>query len=206
VTKAPVWDDQHGFGTTGVAEQSERAILNGYCVEDGPFKDFVIPYLDAKDYPHCLSRGFAQGEELKNQSKMVSPNVIEDLLSLDSYNAFNLGLEHGPHLAIPRSIRGDFSLLTAPSGELMLIARNALLMELSHLDPVFFLHHAQLDRLWWKWQVLHPKKSAQYEGVVSHRSKEQASPNDLLKMGDLAPDIAVAQIIDTQSDFLRYHY
>jgi hypothetical protein len=117
VTQAPIWDDKHGFGTTGVADQPERPILKGYCVMDGPFKDFVIPYLDDEVYPHCLSRGFAQGEELKNQSKMVSPDVIENLLSLNSYDAFNLGLEHGPHLAIPRAIRGDFSLLTAPSGK-----------------------------------------------------------------------------------------
>jgi hypothetical protein len=121
VTQAPIWDDEHGFGTTGVADQPERAILNGYCVMDGPFKDFVIPYLDDRVYPHCLSRGFAQGEELRNQSEMVSPDVIENLLSLNSYDAFNLGLEHGPHLAIPRAIRGDFSLLTAPSGKLIRI-------------------------------------------------------------------------------------
>ena len=32
------------------------------------------------------------------------------------YEAINLGLEDGPHIAIPRSIRGGFSLLTASSG------------------------------------------------------------------------------------------
>jgi tyrosinase len=76
----------------------------------------MIPYLDNKYYPHCLSRGFLKGEELKNQSKMLSPEMIEELLSFEDYSSFNLGLEHGPHLAIPHSIRGDFSLLTAPSG------------------------------------------------------------------------------------------
>lgn len=35
---------------------------------------------------------------------------------MNDYEAFNLELEDGPHVAIPRSIRGDFSLLTAPSG------------------------------------------------------------------------------------------
>jgi tyrosinase len=117
VTKAPVWNDEHGFGTTGDAQQSKHAILKGYCLVDGPFKDFTIPYLDDKYYPHCLSRGFLEGEELKNQSKMLRPDMIEDLLSLHEYESFNLGLEHGPHLAIPHSIRGDFSLLTAPSGK-----------------------------------------------------------------------------------------
>jgi tyrosinase len=116
VTKAPIWDSDHGFGTTGDPHQTKHAILKGYCLVDGPFKDFTIPYLDDKYYPHCLSRGFLEGEELKNQSKMLSPDMIEELLSLEEYDSFNLGLEHGPHLAIPHSIRGDFSLLTAPSG------------------------------------------------------------------------------------------
>ncbi|KAJ4366488.1 hypothetical protein N0V83_008124 [Neocucurbitaria cava] len=119
ITKAPIWDGEHGFGSTGVPDKSARAILSGYCVTDGPFKDIMIPYLDEKHYPHCLSRGFLQGEELKNQSMMISPDALESLLSLDDYESFNLGLEHGPHLAIPRSIRGDFSLLTAPSGKLL---------------------------------------------------------------------------------------
>lgn len=120
ITKAPIWNSEHGFGTTGYAEPSSHAIVGGYCVRDGPFKEFVIPYLDEKPYPHCLSRGFLVGDDLKNKSTMISPEIVEGLLSLDNYNEFNLGLENGPHLAIPRSIRGDFSLLTAPSGKLYL--------------------------------------------------------------------------------------
>lgn len=54
---------------------------------------------------------------------MLKPEVLEALMAMDSYEDFNLGLEHGPHLAIPQSIRGDFSLLTAPSGKLALIIR-----------------------------------------------------------------------------------
>jgi tyrosinase len=116
VIQAPIWDAEHGFGTTGDATQSDQAIVQGYCVVDGPFKDFEIPYMDEIHYPHCLSRGFLEGEALRNQSTMLRPDMIEGLLSLKDYSAFNLGLEHGPHLVIPRSIRGDFSLLTAPSG------------------------------------------------------------------------------------------
>jgi tyrosinase len=123
LTNAPIWDDEHGFGTSGVAEKSKSAILNGHCVVNGPFKDFVIPYLDTQETPHCLSRGFAQGKELQKQAEMVSPNEIESLLALHSYDAFNLGLEHGPHLAIPRFVRGDFLLLTAPSGQSAPIAK-----------------------------------------------------------------------------------
>jgi tyrosinase len=117
VTKAPVWDAKSGFGSDGDPSISQGAIVGGFCVHDGPFRSFEVPYLDEKYYPHCLSRGFLSGDKLHDQAEDLSPRKMEEVLSLDDYNAFNLGLENGPHLAIPRSIRGDFSLLTAPSGE-----------------------------------------------------------------------------------------
>jgi len=117
VTKAPVWDSETGFGSNGESSISQGTVLNGYCVDDGPFRHLEIPYLDEKYYPHCLSRGFLSGDELRNQSENLSPQKMEEVLGLEDYNSFNLGLENGPHLAIPRSIRGDFSLLTAPSGK-----------------------------------------------------------------------------------------
>ncbi|KAF1953408.1 Di-copper centre-containing protein [Byssothecium circinans] len=188
ITKSPIWSTDHGFGTTGDPERSLDTILNGHCVVDGLFADIVIPYLDEKFYPHCLSRGFAQGEELRNLSMMLSPETIEDLLDLDEYDAFNLGMEHGPHLAIPRSIRGDFSLLTAPS------------------DPVFFLHHAQLDRLWWKWQLLHPQKRWEYSGLAKHGLRESASVEDLLLVERIAGDVKVEEVLDTHGALFCYRY
>ncbi|KAF2204311.1 monooxygenase [Delitschia confertaspora ATCC 74209] len=188
VTASPIWDAEHGFGSNGQPNKSKEDIVKGYCVSDGPFKEWEILYLDEEYYPHCLSRGFLTGEELEAQSESLVPERIEELLDVPNYNSFNLGLENGPHLAIPRSIRGDFSLLTAPS------------------DPVFFLHHTQLDRLWWRWQSRERTRIAQYEGLAAHHSHESASITDLLKMGGLAPDIPVLRVLDTESEPLCYRY
>jgi len=76
----------------------------------------MIPYLDAEYTPHCLSRGFEHGHELAEHGTWFNPAALEALLRVNDYETFNLGLEDGPHIAIPRSIRGDFLLLTAPSG------------------------------------------------------------------------------------------
>lgn len=122
VTKAPVWSVEHGFGSTGDPKQSSHAIMDGYCVVDGPFGGLEIPYLDEEYHPHCLSRGFVEGEELTNQSIKLSPDYVEGLLDMDKYESLNLGVEHGPHSAIPFSIRGDFALFTAPSGKLRQLA------------------------------------------------------------------------------------
>ncbi|KAH8714043.1 hypothetical protein GQ44DRAFT_625199 [Phaeosphaeriaceae sp. PMI808] len=188
VTNAPIWDIEHGFGSDGNVTDSDKTIVGGHCVMSGPFERFSIPYLDEKYYPHCLSRGFLDGEALRKECMALSPDTIERLMAISDYSSFNLGLENGPHLAIPHSIRGDFSLLTAPS------------------DPVFFLHHAQLDRLWWKWQNIHPLNRFDFEGRKAHGDNQSASSLDLLKMGGLAPDLIVAELLDTRSNRLCYQY
>lgn len=73
-------------------------------------------------------------------------------------------------------------------------------------DPVFFLHHAQLDRLWWKWQQEKPERLREYNGESAHRSGINASLQDQLEMGGLAPAVAVEQVIETKAGLLCYEY
>lgn len=89
------------------------------------------------------------------------------------------------------------------------------LLALSHVqansshnpDPVFFLHHTQLDRLWWTWQTRDPEpRMWQYRGRAGNYSSETASLDDILPMGGLAPDIPVSDIIKTEGDTLCYRY
>ena len=183
-------------------------IVRGHCVTDGPFAHFEIPYLDAVYRPHCLSRGFENGSELAKHGTWFNPAALETLLGVDEYDAFNLGLEDGPHIAIPRSIRGDFSLLTAPSGVYKCTDSGGYLDIADwDQDPVFFLHHGQLDRLWWTWQGMDGRKRRRvYSGKRSHNSSEDASLDDVIPMGGLAPDTTVGSIIDTESGLLCYSY
>ncbi|SLM40374.1 Uncharacterised domain, di-copper centre [Lasallia pustulata] len=188
ITQAPVWHEKDGFGTNGDPSVGE-AIMGGHCVVDGPFARLEVPYIDKRPKPHCLSRGFESGGQLAKHGSWFRPEAMEKLQRGNDYNAFNLGLEDGPHIAIPRSIRGDFSMFTAP------------------YDPVFFLHHTQLDRLWWTWQQRDPQnRKWQYRGLAAHNFTDPASLTDVIPMGGLAPDIKVAEIIDTESDLLCYIY
>lgn len=93
------------------------AYFNGYCVTDGPFAMLEIPYLEDIHLPHCLLRGFENSSSLASLGEALSPATLEALLASADYETFNLGLENGPHIAIPRSINGDFSLHTAPFGK-----------------------------------------------------------------------------------------
>ena len=72
------------------------------------------------------------------------------------------------------------------------------------LDPVFFLHHANLDRLWSKWQHVHDASA--YHGKQSMVSAEEASLNDRLNIGGLLEDVAVSDVLDTTSGIFCYQY
>lgn len=205
ITQAPVWHEKDGFGTNGDPSVGE-AIMGGHCVVDGPFARLEVPYIDKRPKPHCLSRGFESGGQLAKHGSWFRPEAMEKLQRGNDYNAFNLGLEDGPHIAIPRSIRGDFSMFTAPYGvswvePVLNYPTNF------RIDPVFFLHHTQLDRLWWTWQQRDPQnRKWQYRGLAAHNFTDPASLTDVIPMGGLAPDIKVAEIIDTESDLLCYIY
>ena len=75
----------------------------------------------------------------------------------------------------------------------------------SLVDPVFFLHHTQLDRLWRLWQERDLDKHLwQYDGYASHKSEEEASLDDVIPMGGLGPDVFVKDIMDTRAGMLCY--
>ena len=74
-------------------------------------------------------------------------------------------------------------------------------------DPIFFLHHAQIDRIWWKWQQYDlPRRQNMYTGSFKPRSEEQASLDDIVSIGGLAPDVKVSEIVDVRSDIFCYTY
>lgn len=78
-------------------------------------------------------------------------------------------------------------------------------------DPLFFLHHTQVDRLWWLWQQQNPSnRTMQYNG--NHPSQPDGSPgapvslNDKLPMGGLGAQGVVRDYMDTKSAKLCYKY
>lgn len=114
VTHSPVWDTTLGFGGDGNEKDLES--IHGHCVTDGPFARLKVLYVERFPYPHCLSRGFAKGDNLTRFSAALKPEALNELLLTPDHATFNLGVEDGPHLSIPRSIHGDFSTVTAPAG------------------------------------------------------------------------------------------
>lgn len=77
-------------------------------------------------------------------------------------------------------------------------------------EPLFFLHHPQIDRLWWTWQQQDPaRRLVEYSGQhLPWGGKEfvPASSNDTLNMLGLAEDVLVRDVLSTTGPLLCYRY
>jgi tyrosinase len=59
-------------------------------------------------------------------------------------------------------------------GDPRTVRRGTMILPTSPNDPVFFLHHANVDRLWSVWQARHPGRT--YEPKTSHNGNSADSP------------------------------
>lgn len=123
----------------------------GGCVTDGPFKDYTVNLGPAafeprvgdgsgKDYnPRCLKRDvslvYANGTRPTDVVKLIGDNDHLEAFT-DAFEAKN-GLHGNGHF----TIGGD------PGNDALVSAG----------EPIFYLHHGQVDRLWTIWQALDPE-------------------------------------------------
>jgi len=71
-------------------------------------------------------------------SEIFSEQVINDIKSLTSYDQFHRQLEGSPH----------------NTGHVLTGEQNGHMVDgLSSLDPIFWLHHCNVDRIWAEWQA-----------------------------------------------------
>lgn len=73
---------------------------------------------------------------------------------------------------------------------------------------MFYLHHAQIDHLWWRWQQENKAdRLYEYEGKHMFNSTDgEASLSDMLHYGGFAEDIPVSLVMDTEGGRLCYRY
>ena len=209
LTQAPVWHSDDGFGGDGNVT-GEVTVGHGRCVIDGPFANLEVQYYNEDHEPQCLSRGFLNSTSMAIAGSFIRPAAVEAVLNESKYSTFLLRFEDGPHSAIPISVKGEFSKFTAPNGKkpiqaLMLIYSLSRLI--SATDPLFFLHHAQVDRLWWLWQQMDTEERLyEYGGRSRDDSDAEAALTDRLEMHRLAPDVPVSEVMDTENGPFCYRY
>ncbi|KAF8683253.1 Common central domain of tyrosinase [Rhizoctonia solani] len=207
VVNSPIFDPVTGFGGTGtnITERSP--------VATGPFVNFtVVTYADYfgggkyYDRPHFLERNFIS-MPTRNGTVVVVPASEDGTMLSERYtetmmnNIVNNGqdfesfrgpFEGIPHAAIHDTIGGDMGPSSSPS------------------EPLFWLHHTNVDRWWWKWQQLNGSARAlQYTGNTIQGSSElDASAQDMMPFLGLMglSDIPVSDVLLTNTSKLCYVY
>ncbi|TEB30618.1 Di-copper centre-containing protein [Coprinellus micaceus] len=131
--------DPNGEAELGPFTPAELINIWRGCVRNGPFANSVFHLGPGKmKTPHCLVRGI--NEPLLQE--WLSTARVQEALATQSYEEFRLlididfyGIHGGGHGILGGEMTNGFS---APG------------------DPLFYLHHANLDRVWWLWQEADP--------------------------------------------------
>ncbi|RKP25630.1 hypothetical protein SYNPS1DRAFT_28642 [Syncephalis pseudoplumigaleata] len=145
------------------------------CVTDGVFAQWQPFYPE----PHCLRRDWAGGQNVI--PALYSPEMLNALAQRSmTFTDFNRQTESPPHNAVHVSVGSDMGTMYSAN------------------DPIFWIHHAFVDKQWNDWQRLHPRNYHAYEGINSDGTPAVA--NDWLRPFPYR----VADVFDTQN--LCYMY
>jgi hypothetical protein len=128
---------------------------------------------------HCLLRQF----NFQGQDSFFSPEQMGLIQSATNYDEFRRQLEGNPHNVVHSAIGGDMGFpLSAPN------------------DPIFYLHHRNVDRHWAIWQKNNPSLANTFSGNVRpSSSRNRAKLSDIMPMFGLAADVAVSEAMNTDS-------
>lgn len=179
-----IWDAKTGWGGNG------NASTGANCVTDGPYANLRVNI----STPHCLARNFNDGTEEVGLmlGQYHSAAVVEDLYAKQDWLSFWRGLEGGPHGAVHSEIGGDMSPSFSPN------------------DPIFFAHHAQVDRIWTLWQGRNDTRLGMYGGWTNADAQDKldATLDDDLVFYSIRglSDVKVKDVMDTLSGPFCYKY
>lgn len=183
--------------------------IGGGCVTSGPFVNMTVnmgpvgqafnpdppipnPPGGQMGYnPRCLRRDISSWvssqwtKDIDTYDLLTNhgDNIIsfQDWMQGDFANG-NLGVHAGGHYTLNGDPSGDF--YVSPG------------------DPAFWLHHAQIDRVWWMWQNTKPEERTKAIGggmsLIAPPGGEQGKLTDLLNMGGvLGESMEIEKVMST---------
>lgn len=191
---------------------------NDFVVKDDAFADSVRSYPS----PHTISRNFSETPFDENRFQptpwiitkpktrirdVVTPGTVQSVINghqgdfkgfLDAFDIVE-GFHTGVHLMV--------------GGDLMDPA-------ISPNDPLFFLHHGMLDRVWYLWQKKSTRNKKAFSGgltpglatleqFLEFRSAgmdPQASLTTPIPNANFRDAVTVGDVLDTESGYLCYVY
>lgn len=197
-----VLDPVTGFGGNGSSVD--------LCITDGPFKDYVNPigpYWANTD--HCLKRKVNE-----TFSARGAQHFVDDCMACPDYECARQCIQDRPHASGHGGMGAQMLDPIASPG-----------------DPLFYLHHTWMDKLWWNWQSL------DLENRLTDMGGENVMPafwfnqfpplppdwyptpnplpgdpgnvttmNHVLDMMNIIPNRTIAEIMDIRKKPLCYEY
>ncbi|OMH82196.1 putative tyrosinase-like protein tyr-3 [Zancudomyces culisetae] len=146
----PYWDSARDYSSPMNSEVLTYRYVGGngdpdnnFCITNGPFKNWNLTYPDDAS---CLTRNFTieDGKMPPWQSPEEMTYITQ---TFQTYEVFAMVLEQSLHASIHNAIGGMLPSMNSPN------------------DMIFYLHHSNIDRLWWRWQNLVPNGSTLYDGI-----------------------------------------
>ncbi|TDZ16719.1 Tyrosinase [Colletotrichum orbiculare MAFF 240422] len=169
---SPVFEEspEYGLGGTGNCEAD-------CIVTTGAFANFELAW----PIPHQLRRnmtlitGWFDHEQPQNRT--LGPEFVRKSIERHAgdYFSFQHAMElmhNHVHNFVGGDLAGDCP-KALPEEDCRDLA-----VSFTPNDPIFWLHHAQLDRLWNKWQRHHPSNFDAFSGVPLHPHKMNESSYD----------------------------
>ncbi|KAJ3268683.1 hypothetical protein HDV01_002361 [Terramyces sp. JEL0728] len=141
--KFPYWDEAHDSQAPELSPIWTKFGSNGvkrtHCVTNGELANIVSNYPST----HCVQRNWSPAGQDSNKipilGSMYSPAQVAYILASKNYDSFRQNLENILHNNVHAGIGGDMYDPTTSPG-----------------DPIFYMHHRNVDRLWWIWQKQNP--------------------------------------------------
>ncbi|GAB1518015.1 hypothetical protein RhiTH_001072 [Rhizoctonia solani] len=163
-----IWDTDSEYGLGGFSNDSS----DDYVIHDGALDiDLAYPTLRRHYIPYPYDIPVPFNNSKIKATDTFTPEEVEKLLAQPegNYTRFQSYMESliGMHSSLHLMIGGDMGTI-CPAGtegtEYCPAQRTA---TFSTNDPIFHLHHGNIDRLWWLWQEKSSKnKNAFYGGSV----------------------------------------
>lgn len=64
-------------------------------------------------------------------------------------------------------------------------------------DPLFYLHHAGLDRVWWQWQIANDEgRLFEISGYTTQTGNEPVTLDFVMDFPGLGPNVTVREVMD----------
>ncbi|KAJ1917956.1 hypothetical protein H4219_002897 [Mycoemilia scoparia] len=157
-----------------------NGVAGSQCVKDG------LPQNWNRKYPRsgCMQRKY-NGPGGNSINPLYSPEAISYFMQISStYKDLRNNIENSIHGAVHLGISADMATMNAPN------------------DPVFWLHHANIDRIWSNWQSSDlTKRQYMYDGTNAY-----GQPVYLTDTLPNYPNVKVNQVMAVGRGSMCYSY